>query len=100
MKFVSIIIPYYRKLKYFSSCIKSITNQNYKNYEIIIVYDDEDKSDYKKINLIIKNNKRIKIIFNKKNIGAGRSRNKAAKLARTVPQLPPPKTATFLFMIN
>ena len=37
---ISIIIPYYRKKKYFQETIRSILNQTYKNYEVIIIYDD------------------------------------------------------------
>ena len=42
---VSVIVPYFRKKKYFKKCINSIFNQTYSNIEIIIVYDDENKYD-------------------------------------------------------
>ena len=45
MKLVSIIIPYYKKKNYIEQTLKSILNQKYKNFEILIVYDDSDKSD-------------------------------------------------------
>ena len=48
----------------------------------MIVYDDEDKSDLSFINQIKRLDKRIKIIVNKKNIGAGLSRNKAIKYSK------------------
>ena len=75
MSLVSIIIPYYKKKNYINKTIKSALNQSYKKIEIIIVYDDEDK---KELNILKKNyNKinKIKIIVNRKNIGAGLSRN-------------------------
>ena len=73
---ISIIIPYYRKKKYFQETIKSILNQTYKNYEVIVIYDDTclDELEFVKNNL-----KRIKIkklIINNKNYGAGLSRNR------------------------
>ena len=46
MKLVSVIIPYYKKKKYFSKTISSVLSQTYKNIEIIIVYDDSDVSEF------------------------------------------------------
>ena len=40
---VSIIIPFYKKKKYFKRCINSVLNQSYKKIEVIVIYDDEDK---------------------------------------------------------
>ena len=79
---VTAIIPYYRKERYFPETLKSVLKQKYKNIEIIIVYDDENKSDLNKIKSLTKNNKKIKIFVNNKNIGAGASRNKAARYAK------------------
>lgn len=82
MKLVSIIIPYYKKKNIIKTTIKSILSQNYKNYEVIIVYDDPDKSDLIYLNEIVKGNKKFKFIINKHNLGAGISRNKGIKNAR------------------
>ena len=49
---ISVIIPFYKNLKYLFKSIKSVLNQTYKNYEIILIYDDDDKKDLK----IIKEN--------------------------------------------
>ncbi len=75
MKSVSIIIPYYKKKKYIKKTIDSVKLQTYRNFEVIIVYDDEDHSDLIFINKIIKTDNRIRLIINKKSLGAGRSRN-------------------------
>jgi len=75
MKSVSIIIPYYKKRKYIKQTIDSIKHQTYKNFEVIIVYDDDDQTDLLFINRIIKTDNRIRLIINKKSLGAGRSRN-------------------------
>ena len=77
---VSIILPYYKKLKYFNRTYTSIVGQTYKNIEIIIIYDDEDLSDLVKIKKILKNNTRL--IVNNKNLGAGLSRNKGIKISK------------------
>ena len=82
MSLVTIIIPYFKKKNYIKLTIKSILKQKFQNYEILIVYDDDDKSDLSLIYQIKKLDNRIKIIINKKNIGAGLSRNKAIKVSR------------------
>ena len=45
MSQVSIIIPYKNNLKYLFLALISILNQTYKNYKILVIYDDENKSD-------------------------------------------------------
>ena len=81
MDLVSIIIPYYKKKKFIRATINSALQQTYKNFEIIIIYDDENKDDLIFIKKIIRKNKKIKIYVNKKNIGAGKSRNKGIRLS-------------------
>ena len=76
---ISIIITYYKKKLFLKKTIKSILKQTYKNYELIFVYDDEDKSDLIFIkNVLIKVDKK-KIIVNKKNLGVAKSRNIAIR---------------------
>jgi len=82
MKLVSVIIPYYKKKKYFSKTINSVLAQTYGNIEIIIVYDDLDISEYKFLLSFKKKHKKILIYKNKKNIGAGFSRNIGINLAK------------------
>ena len=79
MDLVSVIIPYFKKKKFVDQSISSVLNQSYSNIEIIIVYDDEDKSDLEYLRKIYNSNKKIKIIVNKKNIGAGFSRNRGIR---------------------
>ena len=68
MILVSVIIPYFKKKKFIEKTINSIKSQTYKNLEIIIVYDDEDRSDLKLIKKIKNSDKRIKVIVNKKSL--------------------------------
>jgi teichuronic acid biosynthesis glycosyltransferase TuaG len=72
---VSIIMPYFKKKKYVKYSVLSVLNQTFKNFELIIVYDNETSGELKFINKIKKLDKRIKVIKNKFNIGAGLSRN-------------------------
>ena len=75
MNLVSIIVPYFKKSNYIESCVKSILDQTYKNFEILIINDEcttDSNFFLRKISFL---DKRIKIINNKKNFGAGISRN-------------------------
>ena len=82
MHLVSIIMPYFKKRNYIKKSINSVLNQTYQNFEIIIVYDDQDLSDCKFINNIKKIDERISVIYNSINVGAGISRNIGIKHAR------------------
>ena len=79
MDLVSIIIPYYKKREYITSTLNSVLKQTYKNLEIIIIYDDQDKEDLELMKKLIKLDKRIILIINKKTLGAGLSRNYGIK---------------------
>jgi len=79
---VSVIMPYYRKRKYVKKAIYSVLNQSYKNLELIIVYDDEINDDFFFIKKIISKNDQVKLIVNKKNMGAAYSRNLALKKSK------------------
>jgi len=72
---VSIIIPYYKKKFYFKKTISSVLKQTYKNYEVILIYDDKDKSDLAFVKTTIKKIRNSKIIINQSNLGVARSRN-------------------------
>jgi len=79
---VSIIIPYYKKQKFINKTIRSVLNQTYRNFEIIIINDEPGHFSKKILLSLQKKDKRIKIINNYKNIGAGLSRNKAIKVSK------------------
>ena len=77
---VTVIIPYKNNLNYLFPALKSIFNQTYRNFRILIIYDDEDKSDLDKIRKFLKivNHKKkicVKIFINKSCLGAGYARN-------------------------
>ena len=75
MELVSVIMPYYKKKDFISESIKSVLNQTYQNFEIIIIYDDFNIIDLSYIYNIQKLDQRIKVIKNNKNLGVGISRN-------------------------
>ena len=78
--FISIVIPYHKKKFFFKETLQSINKQSYKNFEVIIIYDDIDKSELIYVKKILKNYKfKKKLLINNKTIGAGLSRNKGIK---------------------
>ena len=78
--FISIVVPYHKKKSFFKETLQSINKQSYKNFEVIIIYDDIDKSELIYVKKILKNYKfKKKLLINNKTIGAGLSRNKGIK---------------------
>jgi len=82
MELVSIIIPYYKKKEFISKTLNSIFKQTYTNYEILIIYDDKEKTDLLYLKKLTKHNSKIKIFVNNKNYGAGYSRNFGIKKSK------------------
>ena len=88
MPLVTIIIPYKNNLRYLFLALNSVFNQSYKNFKLIIIYDNIYKIDLEKIKTFLKKKKylkkhNIKIIVNKKNFGAGESRNIGIRKSNT-----------------
>jgi glycosyltransferase involved in cell wall biosynthesis len=76
---VSVVMCVRNVEKYIDNCLKSIINQSFNDFEIIII---DDMSDDKTNNIIEKlNDKRIKCFRNEKWLGISPSRNKGVKLA-------------------
>jgi len=72
---VSVIIPYYRSKNYIFKAVNSVIKQTYRNFELIII-DDENSSESKSLLIKIKKkSKKIKIFSTVKNVGAGFARN-------------------------
>ena len=51
---ISIIMPYYNKKKYIEESLFSILDQTFQDFEILIIYDDEQKKDLNFIQNLIK----------------------------------------------
>ena len=75
---IDIILPNYNSSQFIIKTIKSILNQSYKNWKLIIVDDFSDKKT-KNILKKISKKKNVKIFFLNKNYGAGFCRNFAIK---------------------
>ncbi len=75
MALVSVIIPYYKKINQISKTLNSVLAQTFQDFEIILIYDDTNIHDLVYIKESFSKNSKIKIVQNKKNYGAGMSRN-------------------------
>lgn len=75
MSLVTIIMPYFKKEFFLENSIKSILNQTYKNFEIILINDEINSKSVEFLENISNKDNRIKVLTNKKNLGAGESRN-------------------------
>ena len=73
-KKVSVVIPFYNRAKVLVRAVESVLEQTHKNYEIILV-DDGSTDDVKEIEKIASKYDQIKLIKNKKNMGASAARN-------------------------
>ena len=75
---ISVVVTNFNYGKWLRRCIRSLLNQNFSDYEIIIV-DDLSTDDSRNILLEYENNDKIKIFFNKVNMGVGYSSTFGAK---------------------
>ena len=75
---VDIILPNYNSSQFIAKTIKSVQNQSFKNWKLIIV-DDCSDTKTKKILKRYSKNKKIKIYWMKKNRGAAYCRNLGLK---------------------
>lgn len=72
---VSIITPTYNSSQFIADTIKSVINQTYKNWELIIIDDASSDTTISIIETYNKSESKIKLIQNKVNQGAGITRN-------------------------
>ena len=79
---VSVIIPVYNAEKFVEEAIKSVLDQSYQSFELIVVNDASTDKTKKIINRLAENNKKIIVINNKKNLGKAASVNRAFEIAR------------------
>jgi len=81
MNNISIIVPIFDKTHFFYLAIKSILQQTYKNFEVIVVFDSSNLKEFNAIRKSLKKYKKIRFINNGNNFGVAYSRNRALKLS-------------------
>jgi glycosyltransferase involved in cell wall biosynthesis len=77
----SILIAHYNHYEYFKECYKSILNQSYHNFEIIIVDDCSTDGSYEKVMQLTKDNDKVKLFQNENNKGVGFTKRRCIELA-------------------
>ena len=76
MSSVSIIIPIYNAEKYLEEMLESVLMQSLQDFEVICVIDCSPDNSLDIIQRYQKNDERVRIIENERNIGAAESRNR------------------------
>jgi|TARA_R110002049_G_scaffold72533_1_gene187742 glycosyltransferase involved in cell wall biosynthesis len=77
---ISVIVTNYNYEKWLRRCIRSLINQSFDDYEIIII-DDFSTDNSRNILLEYQDVDKIKLVFNKSNVGVGCSSTIGAKKA-------------------
>lgn len=80
MKSISIIVPVYNVEKYLARCVKSILNQNFKDFELILVDDGSSDKSGVMCDQYAKQDERIKVLH-KENGGLSSARNAGLEVA-------------------
>lgn len=79
---VSIITAMYNVEAFISETIKSVVNQTYNNWELILIDDSSTDTTLKTIQPFLENFTNIKLIKNTENLGAALTRNKGIEAAK------------------
>ncbi len=77
--FVSIIVPSYNSEKTILRTLKSLLNQTYKNFEVILVDNSRNMKTVNLVKKVFKNNKKIKTFRIEKKVLSGEARNIGAR---------------------
>ncbi|MGN0537058.1 MAG: glycosyltransferase family 2 protein [Acutalibacteraceae bacterium] len=78
---ISILVPIYNVEKYLDRCLKSIQNQSFTDFEVIMINDGSQDNSGKIARKYAEEDKRF-ILVNQENIGMSKSRNKAYSMSR------------------
>ena len=78
---ISIILVVYKTLEWIEECLDSVLNQSYKNFEVIIISNDDDSAMDEKIRSIIANRDNVTYVKNEINSGGAQACNQGLELA-------------------
>jgi glycosyltransferase involved in cell wall biosynthesis len=77
---ISLVMPVYNEEKFIGKCLESLTKQNYKNFEALMIDDGSTDKTIKILKKWARRDERIKV-FTQTNVGLGISRNRGVKLS-------------------
>lgn len=78
---VSVIMPAYNMERYIGDAIRSVQQQTYTNWELLIIDDGSTDSTGEIVEQLAREDERIRFIRNERNIGVARTRNRGFELA-------------------
>lgn len=81
MPFLTIIVPVYNKVKYIDSCIKSIIDQSFKDFELILINDGSTDQSGEQCDYYANVDDRI-LVLHQENQGVSVARNNGLKMAK------------------
>lgn len=79
---ISIITPVFNSDKFVSETIKSIIDQTYPHWELILIDDGSNDNSVELIKSLIKKDTRIRLILHSQNLGVAKARNTGIELAK------------------
>lgn len=79
---VSVIMPAYNSVGFIDQAIRSIQDQIYKNWELIIVDDASTDGTVPLVKNVMSQDKKIQLLQNRENLGAGVARNQGIRAAK------------------
>ena len=77
---VSVIIPVYQAEKYLVRCVDSVTNQTYKNIELLLIDDGSTDNSLSICHRLAEKDSRIRVFYHR-NMGVAATRNKGIDYA-------------------
>lgn len=80
--FISVVVPLYNYQNYIKDCIKSVLNQTYCNFELIIVDDCSKDDSYARAKKFEKKDARVKVIRLEKNRGYSAAKNEGIVISK------------------
>ena len=78
---ISVVVPIFNTERFIEKCLNSITNQTYRNIEIITVDDKSPDRSVTIVDELMKKDDRITLIRHQNNLGLGGARNTAIRAA-------------------
>jgi len=82
VELISVIIPVYNELRFLEACVRSVINQTYYQFELILVDDSSNNGAGELCDEFRKKDERIKVIHHEVNQGLSSSRISGLKTAR------------------